>query len=56
MAASIAGNVETVKVLLQHGASLDLTDVRTYVTSECVLILVQRYPWHITVIREIVRR
>ena len=33
MAASMAGSTETVNVLLQHGASLNLADVRTYITS-----------------------
>ena len=35
MYASGAGNTETVKVLIKQGASLDLTNVRTYVTSVC---------------------
>ena len=33
MYASAFGNTETVKELLKRGASVDLTDVRTYVTS-----------------------
>ena len=41
MYASAVGNTETVKVLLQHGASLDLTDVhvRSYVTSIIIVSL-----------------
>ena len=35
MCASVVSNTETVQVLVQHGAGLDITDVSTYVISVC---------------------
>ena len=40
MFASIAGNTETVKVLLQHGASLDLTSVCVRIYGTSIIIIV----------------
>ena len=41
MSASFVGNTDTVKVLLKHGATVDLTKVRIFDTSAIVCV----YSW-----------